>query len=187
MIWNLIARFLAIPLIARALIWSARYSPYEHIYSDIAQRDLYMLRFWIIKERPRLPFAARIHGIIRPDGERDKHDHPAPFRTIILTNGYSEIDIYDKRHMRLAGDTVKHSAEYFHRIDSLIDDRPTYTLFVYNNWAPRNHWGFLRGDMFGVVKVPWKKYLDTKHAHQLALRNHEERQRRVTEYGDSSL
>lgn len=161
MFWNLIARLLAWAPLTRLIIAVAKRTEYGHIYEDDETKtNLYMERFVLIAERWWFPIAARVHHIVRPDGDRDKHDHPVSFRTFVLRDWYIEKDLFDCPHFRAAGATVYHSAEYFHTIVSVGPD--TWTLFIYMNWGPRNPWGFLKGDMFGVVKVPWKKYLDNK-------------------------
>ena len=161
MFWRLIARLLARPFIAQMIVAFAKRTPYDHIYDDPAtKKKLYMGRWWLLTERWWLPIAARVHHIVRRDLDREKHDHPVGFRTFIMLGEYIERDLMEREHWRYRGSTVSHSAEFFHQITYVAKD--TYTLFIYWNWGPRNPWGFLKGDMFGVVKVPWQKYLDDK-------------------------
>lgn len=49
--------------------------------------DIYLTR-WKILETPW--FGIYLHRIRRPDNDRNLHDHPWPFLTLILRNGYVE-------------------------------------------------------------------------------------------------
>lgn len=48
------------------------------------------LRRWYLMRFPKL-FSIRLHHILLPDTDRDPHDHPWPFVSIILRGGYDEV------------------------------------------------------------------------------------------------
>lgn len=79
------AQLLALPLpLRQGLIRYAEKHPYFHLPG-------YMERYWIIPKKPYLPFAARLHHILRSDNDRDLHDHPWDYASYILDGGYWEI------------------------------------------------------------------------------------------------
>jgi hypothetical protein len=126
------------PLLVNALIAFAQRTPYTHIYGK--DGSLYMARWWLIKERAWLPFAARIHHIARPDGELHLHDHPFDFRTVILRNCYVEEDVFGRRTLLSVGHTHHARAQTFHRIAELPSGG-AWTLFITSRRF--NSWGFL--------------------------------------------
>jgi hypothetical protein len=63
----------------------------------VIEGELY-LRRWYITPRS-WPKRVFLHCILRPDEERDLHDHPWNFRTIVLKNGYDEV-YYGRQHLR---------------------------------------------------------------------------------------
>jgi hypothetical protein len=166
--WQLIATFLALrPRLVDWIIGRAQRTPYFHIVNG---KDVYMSRWWLMPRwtlrvdehghlipKPWMPFSIRIHHIVRPDSDRDLHDHPFDYRTIILRGYYFEEDIYGTRHLRHVGDTVKARAQTFHRIDS-VSDGGVWTLFIMGRRI--NGWGFL----VDGHKVPYRKYLGLEKA-----------------------
>lgn len=133
--WAAVARFCARPSVNRILIRIAMRRPYLHIGD-------YMHRYWLIPFEWNLPFSIRIHHIKRPDADPFLHDHPWNWRTIILRGGYFEEDVFGNLRARVAGDTVKATAETFHRIDS-VSEGGVWTLFIMGR--RRNRWGFMHG------------------------------------------
>jgi hypothetical protein len=151
MIWQLIASFLAArPALVDWLIRRAKHAPYFHILGR--NGAFYMGRWWLIKMRPWLPFSVRIHHIALPDEDRDLHDHPFNYRTIILRGWYVEESIYGKLHQRDAGHTVANTAQTFHRI-AQVSPGGVWTLFIMGRRI--NGWGFLVNSR----KVPYRTYL----------------------------
>ncbi|MGC4059385.1 MAG: hypothetical protein QM749_00400 [Aquabacterium sp.] len=165
--WQFIAFFIASrPRLVGWLIRCAKRSPYVTITHDGSV--VYMKRWWLMprcllhtdKEgnlmpRSWVPFSLRIHHIVLPDSDRDLHDHPFDYRTIILDGFYVEEDIFGAFRFRNTGDTVKARAQTFHRIDK-VSDGGVWTLFI---MGPRiNGWGFL----VGGHKVPYRRYLGMK-------------------------
>jgi hypothetical protein len=123
MIWETIASFIACrPKLVDFIIRQAQKTPYFHI-------EGYMDRWWLV---PRFamgsdeygnpfpkewwPLKIRLHHIKREDLGDYPHDHPFDFRSIVLRNWYEEMDLTGRAHMRNAGRTHVHRAEFFHRI-----------------------------------------------------------------------
>jgi hypothetical protein len=160
--WLFVARAIARrPWLVDALIAFAKRTPYFDIRG--VDDELYMGRWWLLRGRPAhdfcpwwlrwLPKAARIHHIAREDLDRDLHDHPFDFRSIVLRGWYVEQDIYGVKRLVNAGDTYVSRAERFHRIDS-VSPGGVWTLFILG--TRRNGWGFLVGGR----KVAWREYLN---------------------------
>jgi hypothetical protein len=55
---------------------------------DVEHPEKTYLRRWRIIQTPL--FALYLHHILMPDGDRDLHDHPYPFASLILAGGYTE-------------------------------------------------------------------------------------------------
>ncbi|UZE30273.1 hypothetical protein [Pseudomonas asplenii] len=184
--WRLVAKLLARPAVSAWLIARAQRTPYQHIMSADGA-EMYMGRWWLFNpysrksHKPALwwcPWSFRVHHIMRPDEDRDLHDHPWDARTIILRGWYTEqrllkaddpavhqllIKVADLRQSfdaafqateyidRRQGDTARLKHGEYHRIDQ-ISPGGVYTLFITSKW--RGDWGFL----VNGVKVPWRKY-----------------------------
>ena len=129
------------------LFWCmTHYQPYFHL-------DGYMNRVWIMPKftltldengylHPKkwMPFSIRLHYIRRQDIGNCLHDHPANYRTIILSGYYWELDIKGNFHKRLAGFTKRAKATNYHRITN-VSAGGVYTLFIMTKHY--NKWGFL--------------------------------------------
>lgn len=139
----------------------------------------YLIRFHLTPWK-WWPFAKRLylHIFFRPDLDRQMHDHPFPFRSIILWGGYLEeyavprshgkgfeLDYIDGRfemcrravHRKwLSSHSVP--AEHRHRIISL-DKTPTVTLVIRSEKV--REWGFYReGQGYQHPKfVPWQQFV----------------------------
>lgn len=170
--WKYMAKLLARPGIANALISYALKHPYMHLPSN--EDPSYMGRYWVFNRYDRTtnkpkyffwPWSVRIHHIKRADYERDLHDHPWNARTVILKGWYREtrlglIPQFDGQyyveasvhHTRLPGDTAELGFGEYHSITE-VDPDGVWTLFISGPW--RGVWGFL----VDGVKIPWKKYL----------------------------
>ena len=130
-----------------------------------------------------MPFSIRLHNSVLPDQDRNLHDHPFNFRSIVIDGGYSEVallrDMTDAQVMAAYGthalpdmtpdqDTVtfmaaKHyvhtgatyaaMAQRWHRIDQVYGATGAWSIFIMGR--RRQTWGFLvKGE-----KVPWREYL----------------------------
>ncbi len=188
--WRLTAKLLARPAIADWLIARAKLTPYQHIMSADGA-EMYMGRWWLFNpysretHKPALwwcPWSFRIHHIMRPDEDRDLHDHPWNARTIILRGWYNEqrpASDWWKKAVRSSmvpnpdpkivewvmkdacewikrseGDTARLNHGEYHRIDK-VSPGGVITLFITSKW--RGDWGFL----VNGVKVPWRTYTGT--------------------------
>lgn len=184
--WRLVAKLLARPAIADWLIARAKLTPYQHIMSADGT-EMYMGRWWLFNpysretHKPALwwyPWSFRIHHIMRPDEDRDLHDHPWNARTIILRGWYTEerlelatsVDMLTPGRpllwlpedeirklstvQRSPGDTARLNHGEYHRIDQ-VSPGGVITLFITSKW--RGDWGFL----VNGVKVPWRTYTGT--------------------------
>ena len=161
--WRLVAKLLARPAIAAWLIARAKRTPYLHIMSADGA-EMYMGRWWLFNpysrktHKPALwwcPWSFRIHHIMRPDEDRDLHDHPWNARTIILRGFYKEQRRHSEHgdidYWREPGDTARLMHGEYHRIDE-VSPGGVITLFITSKW--RGDWGFL----VNGVKVPWRTY-----------------------------
>ena len=155
------------------IIARARRTPYTHLHH--ADGSLYMERFWL---RPysedRGGVAARLHHIVTEDLDRDLHDHPWDFVSVVLRGGYVEArpinagkpdfsapDGGERVHFvsRSAGSIAYRRATDRHRIVSVLPD--TWTLFV--TGAARHWWGFYTPG----GKVYWRDYASCHAADQV--------------------
>ncbi|CAI8832788.1 Signal peptidase I [Pseudomonas sp. IT-P2] len=180
--WRILAKVIARPAIVDWLIARAKLTPYQHIMSADGT-EMYMGRWWLlnpysrITHKPRFwwcPWSFRIHHILRPDEDRDLHDHPWHARTIILRGWYREqrLETPDlptgmpmvrepsdepaetTSIIRRPGDTARLLHGEYHRIDE-VSEGGVFTLFITSKW--RGDWGFL----VNGVKVPWRTYTGT--------------------------
>lgn len=151
--WQLLARFLARPAVADWLIRRAMRTPYLHLRIGHAgeispvpnecwlypNEYWYMRRFWLLRLGP---LQIRLHNILAEDPGRDPHDHPWPFRSVILRGWY--LEQRGTRHARReAGQSYRLGRGEFHRIVQVADDG-AWTLFI--TWGARRGWGFKRAD-----------------------------------------
>lgn len=111
-------------------------------------------------------FALYVHWIFKRDDDRDPHDHPFTFWSLILRGGYTErlFDIAPKK-MRTFTSTVKTWRRWsLHQMSRrqahmVIGLQPgTVTLLLCgpkdNQADPKNEWGFYTERGF----VPWSEY-----------------------------
>jgi len=157
--YKLIAIILSYPWIFNYLLNRAKKTPYSNIYG-VEDKQLYMERYWLFNPYPAsggkrrrnwFPLSIRIHRILKPDNDRNMHDHPWNARTFILKGWYTE-DRLSREFFRQQGDTARLNFGEYHKITKVCDGG-VYTLFVTDKY--RGTWGFLvRG-----AKVHYKKYL----------------------------
>ncbi len=159
------------------LIAHAKKTPYFDL-------EGYMERWWVIKPRSWLPFASRIHHILRSDLDRHLHDHPWPYLTVILKGGYWEVTfafqkdlikssrkyiffhddttgIWFKKRYYGPGSILFRRPGTFHRL--IVEHGQTaWTWFTVGPHVQK--WGFLTEDK---GKVWWREYLndwDSEHS-----------------------
>jgi len=120
-----------------------------------AEGDPYLDRLRIV-QTPW--FGIYLHHIHRPDADRDPHDHPWTFASLVLAGSYEETVWPDKRcrytyvtrkrrRFTVARTRLK-SAHMITRIDGLL-----WTLVL--TGPRRHHWGFWTPDGF----TEWEKYV----------------------------
>lgn len=117
--------------------------------SDIYFQGSCYMRRWRIGYGvlPRWLPGVRVHHIMRSDADREMHDHPFSFVSIILWGGYTEHGPnYSKRYG--PGSIVWRRATDLHRLEL---DRPAWTLVIRGRIKRR--WGF-------VYTGPWQFWED---------------------------
>lgn len=172
LLWRAVANIVSRPGIRAWLVLRSMRTPYYNITSADGS-DVYMYRYWLFNPYgkdaageltpPRwtwLP-SVRIHWIMRPDQDRDLHDHPWNARTIVLKGWYAEerpiaspvpgmsATVLSQRD---AGYTGRLLFEQYHRIAAVS---PGGVMTMFFTWRKRGTWGFL----VDGKKVPWREYL----------------------------
>lgn len=114
------------------------------------------MRRWIVKT----PFGMlRLHRILRRDLDRDPHDHPFDFVSIVLFGGYVE-ELYGIKGGKpescetiwhTAGSVIRRKAEDAHRICYV---QPSTTTLVLTSGKKRS-WGFYTHQGW----IPWRSYV----------------------------
>lgn len=164
--WRVVAWTVTRPIVRQWLMARAVLRPYTHIPSRVNEDDIYMFRYWLFNPYPEsgakkrwgwnwLP-SIRLHWIMRPDEDRDLHDHPWNARTIILSGWYRETR-EGYWMLRQQGDTATLNFGEFHRIDE-IAEFGVLTLFI--TWRYQGTWGF----KVAGKKIPWRVYLDRENS-----------------------
>jgi len=115
--------------------------------------DEYMHRYYLIHKEKLNAFEEvkpwpniYIHRILKSDPDRDPHDHPWNYCTIILTGGYYEWvptkvpsgRTIEKRKWRRPGTILWRRANSFHRLELI---QPVTTIFIHGRRF--REWGFL--------------------------------------------
>lgn len=104
-----------------------------------------MERIYVARERR---FSVRFHHLLADD-ERDLHDHPWDFASLILVGAYRETTP-EGVHEYEAPTLIRHRAEDLHRLELLSPD--AWTLVT--TGPIRRHWGFLTPEGW----LPWETY-----------------------------
>lgn len=116
--------------------------------SDVAiAGDVYMRRWRFFSTRW---FSLRVHQIMRSDADRELHDHPFAFLSLILRGGYVEHRADGSSRTCRAPALVFRRAETLHRLELL--DGPTWTFVV--TGPRRREWGFMTADGW----VTWEAF-----------------------------
>lgn len=165
LLWRMLAWLVSRDPVADHLISRALRRPYGHIYGR--DGSMYMGRWWLFNPYPekgeerrfvhRLP-SVRVHCILRPDQDPDKHDHPWDARTLILKGWYREDRLLVRNgflsanYLRNRGYTGAISFGEFHRITE-VSPEAAWTIFI--TWGKQGSWGF---SVNGSV-IPWREYL----------------------------
>lgn len=141
---------------------------------------LYLRRFFLWEWRKVC--SGFVHNILRPDEDRDPHDHPRSFVTIVLRGGYTDERWLPEYRASETFGTVRavyklnepwgpgqmeqcepdvlragsirfRPAEHIHRVREVLPNTWTLTL-----WGPyRREWGFWKKE--SAQWVQWREYL----------------------------
>lgn len=150
-------------LVDRILARAAR-TPYIHL-------EGYMNRWWLLPYN-RTGLAVRVHEILSSDRERDLHNHPWAYTSIVLRGGYFEHTLREFpgrapvpiRRWYGPGSVLVRPANSFHRLELWKrpdgTEEPCISLFITGpkrrDTAPEHScWGFLVDDVY----VPADVYL----------------------------
>jgi hypothetical protein len=136
----------------QGLASAVRSASYRTPYEDL---DGYMRRWWFMPEL--YGERARLHQTLRSDRDRERHDHPWHFVSVILEGGYTEEllvpgDTIPTRQRFRAGDVLFRHAEHRHRLE-LEPGADCWTL-VFTSPNVRE-WGFWTED---EVFIPWRQH-----------------------------
>lgn len=138
---------------------------YRDIYKEVdGQQRLYLRRFFLwLREKGSTTGdegGRFLHVIFLPDLDRDPHDHPWDFKSLILRRGYLDeqwVKCFGKVFCRIQKvgflKLVSRRAEHLHRVRGIEEGKPAWTLV--STGPQRREWGFV--DDKGWVH--WKKYL----------------------------
>jgi hypothetical protein len=145
-------------LITRLLLRLAK--PCESGHLLHADGSVYMERFTLFESNW---ISARVHHIATPDWDRDMHDHPWSFVSVVLSGGYTEDRPASMHKPQWSGDTEARNGSRRsagsvalrrptdrHLISAVDPD--TWTLFVYG--PLRQWWGFYTR----AGKIYWREY-----------------------------
>ena len=108
----------------------------------IIQGELYIDRFWIF--RCDL-FGLMVHHILRSDQDRELHDHPWDFWSLIIKGSYDEITLKEWTSDELEScrytwwSLLRRKAKHAHRLE-LAPFKDTWSLILTFKW--RRAWGF---------------------------------------------
>lgn len=125
--------------------------------SDIYFAGSLYMRRWRIVDLPW--FGIRLHHIARSDKDRELHDHPFTFASLILRGGYYEHTIDGRRVWYGPGSLVIRSGEALHRLELEREDfceRSAWTLVF--RGARRRAWGFLTPTGWET----WEQFVSTR-------------------------
>lgn len=161
-IWRMIANVVTWGPIRAWIIRRAMKTPYFHLTG-------YMERWWFFNPTQRdtktrrwnwIPFAIRVHHILRRDEDEHEHNHPWEARTIILDGWYVEQrnDSNPRISLRDVGYTGAIGAKQFHRILD-VSRGGVWTLFIMYKF--RGEWGFNVKGKF----IPYKEYEHKRKEH----------------------
>lgn len=128
-----------------------------HLYIG-GEQTPYMLRWFIIPTNHY--FNVYLHKFVRDDNDREMHDHPWSFFSVVLHGAYIEQIGNDRadRITRRAPSIAFRRATHKHRVELLFDKNlkpiPCWTIVV---TGPKIRvWGFWCPKGF----VPWTEFID---------------------------
>ena len=106
----------------------------------------YMERWFVVESKS---LTVRYHHLLASDSDRDLHDHPWDFVSLILEGSYVEETPAGEQRFS-AGDVVVHRANDLHRLQLL--DGPVWTYVSTGPFVKT--WGFQTPSGW----VPWREY-----------------------------
>lgn len=121
------------------------------VRSDIYFGDVLYMKRW--RFGWRRSWGAHLHHIVRSDGDREFHDHPCWFVSIVLKGRYKEIRPNAPPKYRHAGSVAIRTSLDLHRVE-VLDNDGCWTLFL--RGAKKRDWGFVQCSKF----QPWKDFVD---------------------------
>lgn len=121
--------------------------------TDISGNRIYLIR-WTLFTIPILGWSLKLHKICLPDSDRCEHDHPWWFWQLSIRGGYVETRGDGKRHKVWLPIPRFRPSNFRHRIESLLNDKPAWTLvFCGKNSGT---WGFFTNSGW----IYWRKFVD---------------------------
>lgn len=142
--------------------------PIVNIYGGAGHEEVYMRRFILSPKLPRGQLY--LHVFFRPDQDRDPHDHPFPFWTLPLNQGYIE-EVYNSRKHCFSAIFVPplkwshRAAKHTHRITATQTGHFPLVTLVWRGNTERT-WGFWchTQGIIGRVRdwVRWQDYVVNK-------------------------
>ncbi len=117
------------------------------IINDPCGAGPYLTRYYMLGHRTS-KWALMLHRFHRSDLDRDLHDHPWPFWSLILTGGYWEqIPLNPdfpaglrQKMWHPAGSLLRRPASWTHRVMVNIRNIPVWTLVL--RFGYERQWGF---------------------------------------------
>lgn len=124
---------------------------------DFIIGDNYLRRWWVI---PRNQFCnVYLHEIRKSDDDRALHDHPWPYRSLILEGSYEEYTP-EGMFIRTAGDVIEHEATDLHRLAIAGGGR---VISVFMTGPVIREWGFACPKGW----VHWRDFVDSRDTGQI--------------------
>lgn len=120
--------------------------------SDIYFGGSVYMRRWKLISTPW--FGVRLHNILRSDLDRELHDHPFTFCSIILRGGYFEHTVDGRKTWYAPGSVIVRSGEALHRLEL---PAPAWTLVF--RGSMRREWGYLTAAGW----QPWSGFIGSRY------------------------
>lgn len=157
--WKFLAKQLARPAIATAILSRAVGAPCAEVYN--LDGTVRMTAWWFLKERAWFPYAIRLHRIHTDDSSQGYHSHLCDYRTVVLRGWYLEKIMGGGFVLLADGNTIRHCAKEEHYI-SRVGTPGAWTMFFYKPVRAVSL-GFLTTDRRSeLFKRQWSDYLATR-------------------------
>lgn len=147
--------------------WFQRLMCSLFVYMDVGEEALFLRRWFLLGWSPSSPDqrprrGLYLHCFFRSDKDRWPHDHPWPFRTLVLKGGYVEetwaVDPTTGKpgircYEAMSPFTTRwRAAEHLHRVH-ITPGRPSWSLVF--TGAKCRSWGFMTDEGW----IGWKDFL----------------------------